>query len=318
MQIIFKKRSVSMEHKTVLLNEAIEYLNIKKDGIYVDGTLGGAGHSKIILKHLKDGFLYAFDQDDYAIDFAKQVLKDFDNYKIIKSNFRHLKQKLNEENIYKIDGLLLDLGMSSFQIDDPSRGFTYLKDAKLDMRMDQSQALTAAEIVNTYDKDALAKIFYIYGEEKNSYKIAQKIIDQRPLTSTSELVKITDQVNFKEKGHSAKKVFQALRIAVNHELGVLEEVLSQAVDMLNPGGRIVVITFHSLEDRIVKHFFKTESISQLPKNLPVMMDDHVKLKLITKKPIYPTDEEMQNNSRSKSAKLRVAERTSYENSTHRS
>ena len=306
-----------MEHVTVLLNEAIEYLNIKKNGIYVDGTLGGAGHSKKILEHLENGFLYAFDQDDYAIKYAETVLHGFDNYTIIKSNFRHLKSRLNHEGVTKIDGLLLDLGMSSFQIDDPTRGFTYLKDAKLDMRMDQSQILTAEEIVNTYDKDELAKIFYIYGEEKNSYKIAQRIIDQRPLKTTSDLVKITDQVNYKEKGHSAKRVFQALRIAVNHELGVLEEVLTQAVEMLNPGGRIVIITFHSLEDRIVKHFFKLESTSQLPKNLPVMMDDHVKLKLITKKPIYPSDEEMQENSRSKSAKMRVAERTSYENSTHR-
>ena len=306
-----------MEHVTVLLNEAIEYLNIKKNGIYVDGTLGGAGHSKKILEHLENGFLYAFDQDDYAIKYAETVLHGFDNYTIIKSNFRHLKSRLNHEGVTKIDGLLLDLGMSSFQIDDPTRGFTYLKDAKLDMRMDQSQILTAEEIVNTYDKDELAKIFYIYGEEKNSYKIAQRIIDQRPLKTTSDLVKITDQVNYKEKGHSAKRVFQALRIAVNHELGVLEEVLTQAVEMLNPGGRIVIITFHSLEDRIVKHFFKLESTSQLPKNLPVLMDDHVKLKLITKKPIYPSDEEIQENSRSKSAKMRVAERTSYENSTHR-
>lgn len=306
-----------MKHVTVLLNEAIEYLNIKKNGVYVDGTLGGAGHSKKILEHLENGFLYAFDQDDYAINYAKTVLQGFENYKIIKSNFRHLKTKLNDIGVTKIDGLLLDLGMSSFQIDDSTRGFTYLKEAQLDMRMDQSQSLTAEEIVNTYDKDELAKIFYIYGEEKNSYKIAQRIIDQRPLKTTSDLVKITDQVNFKENGHSAKRVFQALRIAVNHELGVLEEVLTQAVEMLNPGGRIVIITFHSLEDRIVKHFFKTESTSQLPKNLPVMMDDHVKLKLITKKPVYPSDEEMQNNSRSKSAKMRVAERTSYENSTHR-
>ncbi len=297
-----------MKHVTVLLDEAIEYLNVNKNGCYIDGTLGGAGHSKKILENLEKGFLYAFDQDDYAISYAKEVLKDFSNYKIIKSNFRYLKTKLNEEGITKIDGLLLDLGMSSFQIDDPTRGFTYLKDAKLDMRMDQSQTLTAEEIVNTYDKDELAKLFFIYGEEKNAYKIANRIIDHRPLKTTMDLVKITDQVNYKEKGHSAKKVFQALRIAVNHELGVLEEVLSQAVEMLNPGGRIVVITFHSLEDRIVKHFFKTESSSSLPKNLPVMIDENIKLKLITKKPHYPTAEEMEVNSRSKSAKMRVAER----------
>ncbi len=307
-----------MKHVTVLLDEAISYLNLKKNGCYVDGTLGGAGHSKKILENLENGFLYAFEQDDFAIDYASDVLKDFDNFKIIKSNFRHLKQKLNELDVTKIDGILLDLGMSSFQIDDETRGFTYLKDAKLDMRMDLSQTLTAEDIVNTYDKDELAKIFFVYGEEKNAYKIANRIINQRPLKSTMDLVKITDQVNYKEKGHSAKKVFQALRIAVNHELGVLEEVLSQALEMLNPGGRIVIITFHSLEDRIVKHFFKKESTSNLPKNLPVMIDEQVKLKLLTKKPIYPSADEMQNNSRSKSAKMRVAERISYENSSNRS
>lgn len=297
-----------MKHVTVLLDEAIKQLNIKPNGIYVDGTLGGAGHSKKILELLKTGYLYAFDQDEFAIKYAREVLKDFNNFKIIKSNFRHLKHKLNGEGIQKIDGLLLDLGMSSFQIDDDTRGFTYLKDAKLDMRMDQSQSLTAEEIVNTYSKEELAKLFFIYGEEKNGFKMAQKIINKRPLYTTMELVKITDQVNYKEKGHSAKKVFQALRIAVNHELGVLEEVLEQALDMLNPGGRIVVITFHSLEDRIVKHYFKEKSTSQLPKNLPVMIDKNIKLKVITKKPIYPTDEEIEKNSRARSAKMRVAER----------
>jgi 16S rRNA (cytosine1402-N4)-methyltransferase len=302
------KRCEEMKHITVLLDEAIKQLNIKPNGIYVDGTLGGAGHSKKILEQLKTGYLYAFDQDEIAIDYANGILKDFNNFKIIKSNFRHLKKKLNEEGITHIDGLLLDLGMSSFQIDDDTRGFTYLKDAKLDMRMDQSQSLTAEEIVNTYSKDELAKLFFIYGEEKNGFKIAQKIINQRPLYTTMELVKITDQVNYKDKGHSAKRVFQALRIAVNHELGVLEEVLEQALDMLNPKGRIVVITFHSLEDRIVKHYFKEKSTSQLPKNLPVMIDENIKLKVLTKKPIYPTDEEINKNSRARSAKMRVAER----------
>lgn len=297
-----------MKHVSVLLNEAIESLDVKPDGVYVDGTLGGAGHSKAILSHLKKGFLYAFDQDEYAISYAKEVLKEFDNYKIIKSNFRNLKEQLELNDVEKIDGILLDLGMSSFQIDDFSRGFSYLKDADLDMRMDQSQRLTAAEIVNTYEKDDLAKLFFMYGEEKNSFKIAQRIIDQRPLKTTMDLVKITDQVNYREKGHSAKKVFQALRIAVNHELGVLEEVLEQSVDLLNPGGRIVIITFHSLEDRIVKHFFKNKSTSTLPKNLPVIEDFSMELKVITKKPIYPTEAEMRENSRSKSAKMRVAEK----------
>jgi len=297
-----------MKHETVLKEEAIQYLNIKPDGIYVDGTLGGAGHSKLILEHLKDGFLYAFDQDDFAISFAKDVLKDFKNYKIIKSNFRFLKEKLHEEGIEKIDGLLLDSGLSSFQIDDETRGFTYLKDTSLDMRMDQEQSVTAETILNTYSMEELARIFFVYGEEKNSFKIARRIVEKRPLKTTMELVKICDSVNYNEKGHSSKRVFQALRIAVNEELTVLEEVLSDAVDLLNPDGRLVVITFHSLEDRIVKHFFKDESTSNLPKNLPVIELPDTKMELITRKPVYPTDEEYERNPRSKSAKLRAAKR----------
>jgi 16S rRNA (cytosine1402-N4)-methyltransferase len=297
-----------MKHETVLLKEAIEYLDIKPKGIYVDGTLGGAGHSKLILEHLKDGFLYAFDQDDYAIKYAEEILKDFNNYKIIKSNFKYLKEKLAEENVFKIDGLLLDLGLSSFQIDDEKRGFTYLKDTSLDMRMNQEQELTAQTILNTYSKEELARIFFVYGEEKNSFKIADRIIEKRPLETTMELVKITDSVNYKEKGHSAKRVFQALRIAVNDELTVLEDVLKEAVDLLNPNGRLVVITFHSLEDRIVKHFFKDESQTFTPKNMPILVEDTSKLEILTRKPIYPSEAEYERNSRSKSAKLRVAKR----------
>ncbi len=297
-----------MEHFSVLKNEAISHLNIKEDGIYVDGTLGGAGHSSEILKKLKTGFLYAFDQDDYAIEFAKKRLGENNRYEIIKSNFMFLKEKLAEKNIHHIDGLLLDLGLSSFQIDDEKRGFTYLKDTTLDMRMNQSQTLTAEEVLNTYSKEALAKIFFLYGEEKNSFKIADEIIKNRPLKTTMDLVKITDRVNYKDKGHSAKRVFQALRIEVNHELEALETVLEDVVDLLNPEGRIVIITFHSLEDRIVKHFFKEQSIQEQPKGLPIMIDDQSKLKIITKKPIYPSDEELALNSRSKSAKLRVAQK----------
>lgn len=300
-----------MKHITVLLQEAIDYLNIKPDGIYVDGTLGGAGHSKLILSHLKNGFLYAFDQDQFAIDYAKEVLKNEKNYEIIKSNFRYLKQELTSRGVDRIDGLLLDLGLSSFQIDDETRGFTYLKDTTLDMRMDQSQALTAEIILNTYSLDELAKILYVYGEEKNSYKIARRVIEKRPIKTTMELVKICDSVNYKEKGHSAKRVFQALRIAVNDELTVLEDVLKDAVDLLNPDGRLVVITFHSLEDRIVKHFFRAESeLDPMLKKLPIVLDDTIKTEVITRKPIYPSEDEIQQNSRSKSAKLRALKRRS--------
>lgn len=295
-----------MKHETVLLEEAIHYLNIKPNGIYVDGTIGGGGHSKLILKHLKDGFLFGFDQDEFAIQYAKEVLKDYTNYKIIKSNFKYLKEKLAEENIFGIDGILLDLGLSSFQIDDEKRGFTYLKDTTLDMRMNQDQELTAQMILNTYSLEELARIFFVYGEEKNSYKIAHRIIDQRPLSTTMDLVKITDQVNYKEKGHSAKRVFQALRIAVNDELKVLEEVLRDAVDLLNHDGRLVVITFHSLEDRIVKHFFKEESETFTPKNMPILREDKSKMEIITRKPVYPSLDEYERNPRSKSAKLRAA------------
>jgi 16S rRNA (cytosine1402-N4)-methyltransferase len=297
-----------MKHETVLKQEAIEYLNIKPNGIYVDGTLGGAGHAKLILEHLSSGHLYAFDQDEFAIQYAKEVLKDHQNYTIIQSNFRFMKEKLSELGVHHIDGLLLDLGLSSFQIDDEKRGFTYLKDTTLDMRMDQSSELTAEVILNTYSMEELARIFFVYGEEKNSFKIARRIVEKRPLKSTMELVKICDSVNYNEKGHSAKRVFQALRIAVNDELTVLEDVLKDAVDMLNPEGRLVVITFHSLEDRIVKHFFRDESTSDIPKKMPILIIPDTKTEVITRKPVYPKDAEIERNSRAKSAKLRALKR----------
>ena len=297
-----------MKHETVLLHEAISSLNLKPEGLYVDGTLGGAGHSKLILSELKKGFLYAFDQDQFAIDYAKNVLRDFSNYEIIKSNFRYMKQELNQRNVSCVDGILLDLGLSSFQIDDEKRGFTYLKDTTLDMRMDQNQDLTAQIILNTYDIDQLAKIFYLYGEEKNSYKIAREIILKRPLETTMDLVKVTDKINRNEKGHSAKRVFQALRIAVNDELGALEQVLKDGLELLRSGGRMVVITFHSLEDRIVKHLFREQANPcSCPPDFPICVcEKKASLEVLTRKPIIPGSRELSENNRSRSAKLRVA------------
>lgn len=297
-----------MEHKTVLLNEAIKYLNIDKDKIYVDATLGGAGHSKEIIKLLDKGFLFCFDQDDYAINYAAEVLKNKSNYEIIKANFKNIKEELEDRGIKKVDGILFDLGMSSFQIDDIERGFSYMHDTTLDMRMNQNSSLTAEEIVNTYSADEIAKILYVYGEEKNSYKIANEIIKNRPLKTTFDLVEITDKINRKEKGHSAKKTFQALRIYVNDEMNVLEEAIQKASTLINKGGRIVIITFHSLEDRLVKHFFKKLSTVDIPKNLPIQGDIKGEFDLITRKPIYPSEEEQRNNTRSRSAKLRVIEK----------
>lgn len=297
-----------MKHITVLLNEAIEQLNIKEDGIYVDATLGGAGHSIEILKKLTTGHLYAFDQDLYAINTANEKLKQYKNKTIIHSNFANLKSELEKLNVKKIDGILFDLGMSSFQIDDESRGFSYLKDAKLDMRMNQNQTKTAEEIVNTYSKEQLAEIFFKYGDEENGFKIANEIIRRRPIKNTLELVDICDKINRNRKGHSAKKVFQALRIEVNNEMIVLEKVLDDLIPMLNEKARIVAITFHSLEDRIIKHFFKIHSSLNVPKNLPLINIPKPPLKLITRKPIYPSKEELLENSRSRSAKMRVAEK----------
>ena len=297
-----------MKHISVLLNESIDGLNIKPKGIYVDATLGGAGHSKEIIKRLEGGFLYAFDQDDFAINYAKEVLKEYDNYHLIKSNFRYLQSELDKLGVTKIDGILFDLGLSSFQIDDRKRGFSYLDDYNLDMRMDQDKDISAKDILNTYSLDELVKIFRDYGEEKNAYQIAKRIVERRPLHKTSDLVSITDEVNYKVKGHSAKRVFQALRIEVNEELDVLIEALDQLIDLLNPGGRIVIITFHSLEDRIVKHFFKENSEVKIIKGLPIEVEDKPPLKLINRKPILPSKEEMESNSRSRSAKLRIAEK----------
>ena len=303
-----------MEHYSVLLNEAIENLNTKEDGIYVDATLGLGGHSSKILERLTTGHLYAFDEDKMAIDYAdKRLAKINSNYTIIKSNFVNLKAKLEELGVTAIDGIVFDLGVSSPQIDTASRGFSFSKDGLLDMRMDTDSPLTAEQVVNEYKKEELANIFFNYGEEKQSRLIASKIVAKRPIKTTLELVKVILEAvgaNYFYKNHPERKIFQAIRIEVNKELSVLKDVLPDVTDILKPHGRMVIITFHSLEDRIVKKYMKEESeVNDLVKGLPEIPAAYQpKLKLITKKPILPSSEELEANSRSKSAKLRVAEK----------
>ena len=301
-------------HYSVLLQESIEGLNIKPDGIYVDCTLGYGGHSESILKKLTNGYLYAFDQDEEAIAYSTERLSKISNhFKIIYSNFENLKEKLNELGIDKVDGILFDLGFSSPQIDDESRGFSFMKDAKLDMRMDKNQKLSAYEVVNTYKEEDLKMIFYKYAEEKYSASIAKSIVKARPINTTMELVDVIKKsvpTKYALTRHPERVIFQAIRIEVNRELSVLENVLPDAISMLKPGGRIAVITFHSLEDRITKQTFKKYSeVSDLVKGLPTIPDEFKPLiKLVNKKPILPSDEECKENSRSKSAKLRIIER----------
>ena len=304
-------------HYSVLKSECIENLNIKPDGIYVDGTIGLAGHSSEILKLIPNGHLYGFDQDDYAINKSKEKLdKIGSNYTLIRDNFVNMKKCLNEQGIYGVDGILLDLGVSSPQIDDASRGFSFMKDAELDMRMDRRGILTAKKIVNDYTKEELTNIFYLYGEEKFSKVIANNIVDYRnkkEIETTIELVNIIKSsvpVKYFINNHPERQIFQALRIEVNDELGVLKNVLPLAIDLLNTGGRLCVITFHSLEDRIVKQIFKKYSeVDDLVKGMPIIPDEFkAKIKLINTKPILASLKEIEENSRSKSAKLRVIER----------
>ena len=303
-------------HYSVLLNESIEGLNIKSDGIYVDCTLGYGGHSSVILSKLTTGKLYCFDQDEEAIKYSKERLSKIgNNYQIIYSNFSNLKEKLNEIGVDKVDGILFDLGFSSPQVDDESRGFSFMKDAPLDMRMDTNQEFSAKDVVNDYSEDKLRQVFYKYGEEKFSNSIAHNIINSRPISSTMELVKIIEKsVPYKyfKEHHPERKIFQAIRIEVNHELDVLESVLPDAVSLLKVGGRISVITFHSLEDRIVKQTFKNMSeVSPIFSGLresDIPEEFKPTIKLINKKPILPSEKELNENSRSASAKLRVIER----------
>jgi len=310
----------SDSHIPVLLNEAIEGLNIKPDGTYVDGTLGRAGHSSEILKRLNSkGKLICIDQDQEAIDYSQVKLSCISqNYQIIKNNFRNIDEVLDEVAVSKVDGFLFDLGVSSPQFDEDYRGFSYNKDANLDMRMDSENSLTAEKIINTYSLNELTRIFREYGEEKFSYQIAKNIIKKRSIKeikTTYELVEIIKESKPKSEllkhGHPAKQVFQALRIEVNDELNALEEVLEKSVKYLNIGGRVVVITFHSLEDRIVKKFFKKMSViegNRINDYLDPSKIQTPDFKEINRKVIVASDEEVANNRRSKSAKLRILER----------
>ncbi len=310
----------SDSHIPVLLNEAIDGLNIKPSGTYVDGTLGRAGHSSEILKRLNSkGKLICIDQDQEAIDYSEVKLgRISQNYQIVKNNFRNIDVVLDEVGIKKVDGFLFDLGVSSPQFDEDYRGFSYNKDAKLDMRMDNENSLTAEKIVNTYSLNDLTKIFREYGEEKFSYQIAKNIVKARstkPIETTYELVEIIKESKPKSEllkhGHPAKQVFQALRIEVNDELNALEEALEKTTKFLNVNGRIVVITFHSLEDRIVKKFFKKMSVIEGNRINDYLNPSDIKtpdFKEINKKVIIASEEEIANNRRSKSAKLRILEK----------
>lgn len=304
------------KHISVLLNEAIDNLNIKSDGVYIDCTLGFGGHSSEILKRVPNGMLYAFDKDINAITYSEERLRKIaSNFKLYNESFSNLKERCIEDNI-KPDGVLFDLGLSSVEIDDAARGFSYMKDARLDMRMDLNSSLTAYDVVNTYDINKLVKVFREYGEEKHALKIANAIEEARsekPIKTTLELVNIIDKCYpYKEKRntHPAKKVFQAIRIEVNNELEELENALKDSLDVLNVGGRLAVITFHSLEDRICKNIFKKVStINPVVKGMPNIPSEMLPdFKLVTNKPIVPLEEEIRHNSRSKSAKLRIIEK----------
>ena len=309
---------IEFNHVSVLLNECIENLNIKPDGIYVDGTMGGAGHSLEIVKKLSPkGTLIGIDRDEEALAVAKERLKDFSNVKYVHDNHDNIDEIIKNLNLKGVDGILLDLGVSSYQIDEKTRGFTYMNDGPLDMRMDKSQELTAEYIVNNYKEQELARIIFEYGEEKFSRKIAKNICEYRSnkkIETTSELVKIIEKSipgKFREKNsHPAKRTFQAIRIEVNNEIEPLYNTVKNSINALNSKGRLCVITFHSLEDRMVKKaYVDAEGKCTCPKDLPYCVCGNVSLgKIINKKPILPTEKEMKENSRSRSAKLRVFEK----------
>ena len=302
-----------MKHISVLLNETINALNIKEDGVYVDCTLGYAGHSSAILKRLKKGKLYAFDQDEEARKFSENKLSKIgSNFEIIPSNFVNLKSELEKRNITEVDGIMFDLGVSSPQLDDASRGFSFHLDSNLDMRMDKKNKLTAYDVVNDYPYEKLAQVIRNYGEEKYAKQISrniEKVRKQKPISTTFDLVNvISDAVPFKYKrlGHPARRTFQAIRIEVNKELSILPKAINDAIDMLKVNGVIAVITFHSLEDRICKDIFRERSKEdELVKGLPVIPEDRLPEIKVLKK-IKPTKEEIEDNKRSRSATLRVA------------
>ena len=314
----WERYNLEFNHVSVLLNECIEGLDIKPDGIYVDGTMGGAGHSTEIVKKLKDGILIGFDQDINAINTAKERLKPYeDRVKLVHSNFENIKSEIEKLGIEKIDGLLLDLGVSSHQLDEAERGFSYMQDAPLDMRMDSRVRMGAKEVVNGYSQKELERVIKEYGEENWAARIAQFIVESREekeIETTLELVDIIKRAIPKKARidgpHPAKRTFQAIRIEVNRELDVIERTINDAVSIMNKGGRICIITFHSLEDRIVKNAFKELAKSCIcPPELPICMcDKKSEVKIITRKPILPSSEEIEVNPRSRSAKLRIAQK----------
>ena len=309
---------MEFKHVSVLLNECIEGLNIKEDGIYVDGTLGGAGHSSEILKNLSnDGLLIGIDQDEDALKAAKNRLQNYNNVKYVHNNFYNIDSVLNELDIEKIDGMMMDLGVSSYQLDEAERGFSYMKDAPLDMRMNRENSLSAYEVVNNYEEQEIHRIIRDYGEEKFAKRIARFIVEQReikPINTTLELVEIIKAAipakARREGPHPAKRTFQAIRIEVNSELSILNKAIEDGVNRLNKGGRMAIITFHSLEDRIVKIKFKELATAcTCPREFPICIcGGKAKVKLISRKAIEPSKEEVEENPRSRSAKLRVIEK----------
>ena len=309
---------MAFEHVSVLLHETVDGLNVKPDGIYVDGTLGGGGHAYEVCRRLGEkGSIIGIDQDEAAIEAASVRLKDFgEKVTIIRSNYCDMKSKLHELGIDKVDGIVLDLGVSSYQLDTAERGFSYREDAPLDMRMDRRQKMTARDIVNDYTEADLYRVIRDYGEDKFAKNIAKHIVQARavkPVETTaelSEIIRASIPMKFQKKsGHPAKRTFQAIRIELNRELDVLRDSLDDMIDLLNPGGRLCIITFHSLEDRIVKSAFrKNENPCTCPPDFPVCVcGKKSKGSIITKKPILPSEEELEYNSRSKSAKLRIFE-----------